>query len=313
MVKDKIIYRYLFKILVVQFISFILIYPIIWLLSILPFRVLYTISDGAYLFMYYLIGYRKKTVLYNLKTAFPEKTDEEINKLAKKFYKHFTDIFIEMIKSFTISKKEIMKRYQPLNIEVLHTLEKQNRSPILLGAHYANWEWIFNLNLRVGFNGFAIYKKLKNPYFDKKIRATRGRYNTKLIPTKEIFDVMQQNKKNKLLSIYGFLGDQSPKPEKAYHWPYFLGVQVPAYTGVEMLSKKYDLPIVFFKTTKIKRGYYECNLKLLVEHPEKYNDYQITDLFLKEVEQQIKEAPAYYFWTHKRFKHKDKVPRKLPT
>ncbi len=297
------------KILEVQFVSFILVYPIIWILSILPFRVLYTISDGAYFILYYLVGYRKKTVLYNLRTAFPEKSEPEIKKLSKKFYKHFTDIFIEIIKSFTISEKEIKKRYKAVNMEVIHKLEHQNKSIILLGAHYANWEWIFNFNLLVGYQGFAIYKKIKNPYFDKKVRETRGRYNTRLVPTKEIFEVMSHNKKHGVLSLYGFLGDQSPKPEKAYHWPHFLGVKVPAYTGVEMLAKKYDLPIVFFKTKKIKRGYYESHLKLLIENPSKYPDYQITDLFLKEVEQQIKEAPAYYFWTHKRFKHKDKVPR----
>ncbi len=293
----------------VRYLVFILVYPLIWLLSILPFRILYGISDGAYVILYYLIGYRKKTVVENLRLAFPEKSEVEIKKLSKSFYKHFTDIFIEMIKSFTISEKEIMERYKPVNIEVLQDLEQQNKSAILLGAHYANWEWIFNFNLRIGYQGFAIYKKLKNPYFDKKIRDTRGRYNTQLVPTKEIFEVMRSNKQQGILSIYGFLGDQSPKPEKAYHWPYFLGVQVPAYTGVEMLSKKYDLPIVFFKTKKVKRGYYESTLKLLVEKPNEYPDYQITDLFLKEVEQQIKEAPAYYFWTHKRFKHKDKVPR----
>jgi len=299
----------LLKILAVQFVSFILVYPIIWLLSILPFRVLYAISDGAYFIVYYLVGYRKKTVHFNLKTAFPDKSEAEIKKLSKKFYRHFTDIFIEMIKSFTISKKQITKRYTFKNIEVLRELENANRSAILLGAHYANWEWIFNLNLQVKFGGFAIYKKIKNKYFDKKVQETRGRYNTRLVPTKEIFEVMRHNKQQGVLSLYGFLGDQSPKPEKAYHWPHFLGVQVPAYTGVEMLAKKYDLPIVFFKTKKVKRGYYESHLKLLVEDPSEYPDYQITDLFLKEVEQQIKEAPAYYFWTHKRFKHKDKVPR----
>ena len=297
------------KILAVQFVSFILVYPIIWLLSILPFRVLYAISDGAYFIVYYLVGYRKKTVHFNLKTAFPDKSEAEIKKLSKKFYRHFTDIFIEMIKSFTISKKQITKRYTFKNIEVLRELENANRSAILLGAHYANWEWIFNLNLHVKFGGFAIYKKVKNKHFDKKVRETRGRYNTTLVPTKEIFEVIQENTENNVLSLYGFLGDQSPKPHKAHHWPNFLGVQVPAHTGVELLSKKHDLPIVFFKTKKIKRGYYESTLKLLVENPDNYPDYQITDLFLQEVEQQIKEAPAYYFWTHKRFKHKDKVPR----
>ena len=309
MPKDKIIYRYLSEILPVQFLTFILVYPIIWMLSILPMRVLHFISSCAYYLLFYIVGYRKKVVYGNLGLAFPEKSEGEIHKIAKTFYKHFTDVFIEMIKSFTVSKKEIHKRYQFKNVELLHRLEKAGKSTILLGAHYANWEWMFSLNSQVGFDGFGIYKKLKNPYFDKKVRSTRGRFNTTLVPTKEIFDVIKTNKQNKLLSIYGFLGDQSPKPQKAHHWPIFLGVQVPAYTGVELLAKKHDLAIVFFKTKRIKRSYYECTLELLTDRADQYPDYEITDKFLKKVESQIREAPEYYLWTHKRFKHKDKAPK----
>lgn len=298
------------KILQVQLLTFLLVYPFIWLLSILPMRVLHFISDIAYLVIYYIVGYRKKTVYGNLKLAFPNKTDKEIKHIAKKSYRHFADIFVEMIKSFTISKKELEKRWVIKNIDVLKDIEEQNKSAILYGAHYANWEWIFILNSKINYTGFAIYKKIANKHFDKKVKDVRSKYNTVLVPTKQIFEVIRSNKQKNLLSLYGFLGDQSPKPDKAYHWPIFLGVQVPAYTGVELFAKKYDLPVVFFKTKRVKRGYYECTLKLLAENPTSYKDYKITDFFLQEVEQQIKEAPEFYFWTHKRFKHRDKIPNK---
>ena len=294
-----------------QFLTFILVYPFIWLLSILPFRVLYFISDIAYYFIYYVIGYRKKTVYYNLNLAFPNKNKDEIKNIAKKSYRHFTDIFVEMIKSFTISEKELTKRYTFKNIDILHKLESENRSAMLLAAHYGNWEWVFILNTQVKFNGYAIYKKVKNPYFDRKVRETRGRYKTTLVPTKEIFSVIRENSKNNKLSLYGFLGDQSPKPEKAHYWGEFLGVNdVPIHTGTELLSKKHNLPIVIFTTRKIKRGFYETTFIETVNDPKSVEDYKITDQFLEIVEKQIRKAPEYYFWTHKRFKHIDKVPIK---
>ncbi len=291
----------------VKLLTFLLVYPLIWLLSILPFRVLYLISDIAYFFIYYIIGYRKKTVIGNLKIAFPEKSDDEIKHLSKKFYKHFTDIFAEMVKSFTISKQQIMKRYTFKNIEVIHHLQDQGKSAILLGFHYANWEWIFNLNLQIKYTGFAIYKRIRNKYFDKKVRETRGRYNTILVPTKEIFSVIKENKQKKVLALYGFLGDQSPKPKKLHYWNDFFYTYVPIHTGVETLAKKHDLPIVFFTVKKIKRGYYEATFELLTDAPSSYKDYELTDKYLQKVEAHIKAAPEYYFWTHKRFKHKDKA------
>jgi len=287
-----------------QFLIFILVYPFIWLFSILPFSVLYFISDGIYYILYYIIGYRKEIVRHNLKLAFPEKSNQELTIISKKFYRHFIDIFIEMIKSFTISEKEIVKRFKFTNIEILDNLVSKNRSLILLGSHYANWEWIFNLNLFLKqVNGYAVYKKLKNPFFNKTARESRERYNTTLITTKAITELIAHNTKNNIQSIYGFLSDQSPKSKKAHHWSTFLGRKVPVITGSEMLAKKHNLAVVSFTVKKIKRGFYEATFNLLAENPNDYKDYEITDSYLKELEQVIYKQPEFYFWTHKRFKH----------
>ncbi|MDY7393623.1 lipid A biosynthesis acyltransferase [Aureibaculum sp. 2210JD6-5] len=290
-----------------QFLSFILIYPFIWLLSILPFRVLHFISDGFYYLLYYVVGYRKKVVFDNLKLAFPEKTDKEITRIAKKSYRHFVDVFVEIIKLFTISEKQLLKRYKIGNIEILKALEREHRSSILMGGHYANWEWVFLLNTKIKFNGYAVYKKINNRYFDKKIIETRGRFNTNLVNTKNVFSVITKNNKENKLSLYGFLADQSPQVHKTHYWSHFLGVDnLPVHTGAELLAKKHDFPIVFFKTKRVKRGYYEVNFEMITKEPRSFKDYDITDIYLRKVEEQIKEAPEYYFWTHKRFKHRGK-------
>ena len=290
-----------------QLLTYILIYPFIWLLSILPFRILHFISDGLYFLLYYVFGYRKKIVFDNIKLAFPEKSDVEVTRITKKSYRHFVDVFVEIIKLFTISKEQLAKRYKIGNIDCIKNLEKQQRSGILMGGHYANWEWIFLLNTQVKINGYAVYNKINNPYFDKKIRATRGRFNTTLINAKETFSVITSNKKNNIPSLYGFLSDQSPQMSKTHYWSHFFGVDnLPIHTGAELLAKKHDLAVLFFKTKRVKRGYYEVNFELITDDPRSFKDYELTDIYLRKVEEQVKEAPEFYFWTHKRFKHRGK-------
>ncbi len=291
-----------------QLLAYIIIYPFLWLISILPFRLLYAFSDGLYILVYNIIGYRKKVVVANLKLVFPEKSSEEINTITRKFYHHLCDMVVEAIKSMTISEKEMRKRYIFTNIEELRQHEKNNRSVVLMCAHYASWEWIFILQKYVEFKGFGIYKRLHNKYFDAMVKRIRARYNSYLITTKETIPVLTASKQKGELSMSGFASDQSPKVEKAHHWQDFMGIKVPVHTGAEMIAKKLDMTVVFFNVDKVKRGYYQTTFKTLAEYPLEFDDYSITDAFIKLVEKQIHEAPEYYLWTHKRWKHRDKVP-----
>jgi KDO2-lipid IV(A) lauroyltransferase len=263
-----------------------------------------------YVLIYYVIGYRKKVVTNNLKLAFPNKSEQEIKEISKKFYHHFVDIFIEMIKSFTISKAEINKRYTYPNIELLNQLYKDGKGGILIGSHYANWEWILGLTQFVKYKGYAAYTKINNPYFNNKVKKSRSRFGSILIQTSRIIKEIEYNYKNNIQGMYGLLSDQSPQLKKTYYWSEFLGVKVPIHTGAEMLAKKYNLNLIFIETKKVKRGYYQTTFTLLNEKDsETYPNYELTDLFLRKVEAQIYAQPEYYFWTHKRFKHKDKAPK----
>ncbi|WP_196892533.1 lysophospholipid acyltransferase family protein [Aureivirga marina] len=292
-----------------QLIVFILVYPIIWLISILPFPLLYLLSDVLFFLLYYVIGYRKKVVFNNLKLAFPEKSHKELKNIEKKFYSHFVDIFLEMMKTFTISGKEINKRYKFKNIELLKELEKKNKTVIVMGSHYANWEWMAHLARFLDFEGFAAYTKIGNPYFDKAIKNTRGRFNTNLVPSTRIKRKVQDNFENNILSIYGLLSDQSPQLKKANYWSTFLGVKVPIFVGTEVMAKKYDFAVVYINVEKIKRGYYEATFKTITEEPNSVENFKITDTYISLLEKQIRNKPEYYFWTHKRFKHMNKAPK----
>lgn len=287
-----------------QFIIFIIFYPILWIISILPFRILYIISDFTYLIVYKIIRYRLKTVRENLLMALPHLTSQERLNIEKKFYKHLCDMFLEMIKTLSISNSEIDKRFKYTNLEVYKELEKKGKSISLLCAHYASYEWIISMNKNITFKGYGIYKKISNKYFDKLVHDIRSRFKATLITTKETIPTIEQNYKNGVLSLYGFASDQSPKLDKAVFWHEFMGIKTPIHIGVEFLSKKYDMNVIFLKTKKVKRGFYEGTFELMAENPKETKRFEISADYISRVEKQIYEAPEFYLWTHKRWKHK---------
>lgn len=294
-----------------KFVVFILTYPLIWLLSKLPMRILYLKSSFFYAIIYYIIGYRKRVVLKNLQLSFPEKTDEELKKIRKKFYKHFVDIFIESIKAFSISEKEIYKRYTYKNPELVNKYAKAGRSIAMVGSHLANWEWSVNMPLFVDIKCNVAYTSLGNKYFDEKVISSREKFGVTTFKSSKLIKAMQRHFFFKKQGVYGLLSDQSPKPSKTYYWREFLGVKVPVHTGAEMLAKRFDLVVINYAATKIKRGYYEVEFKLITDQPKALEDYKITDLYTEITEQNIRKQPEYYFWTHKRFKHQNKVPKEF--
>jgi len=289
-----------------QFLIYIIVYPFLWLISILPFRLLYLFSDGIYILLYHIIGYRKKVVYENLQLVFLDKSENELKRISKKFYHHFCDMMLESIKSLTISETEMKKRFAFTNIEEIKQHENNNQSIVLMCAHYANFEWIFILQKHVNSKGYAVYKPLANKYFDALIKRIRAKYNSYLITTKDTIPTLIKAKKDGELTINGFAADQSPKINKTFYWNTFMGIYVPVHTGAEMLAKKLDMAVVFFAVKKVKRGYYETTFKTITNTPKDYKNYEITDIYLNLVEQQIIEAPEYYLWTHKRWKHRDK-------
>ena len=307
--------RYLLQIFYqMQFLIYIVTYPLIWLLSILPLRILYILSDIIYVLLYNIIGYRKKVVKNNLKMSFPEKSQEELLKIEKETFHHFVDIFMEMIKSFSISKKEIAKRIIIENPELINKHINNNKSVIVLSSHHANWEWSpYLMDQFVDCKVYAAYTKIGNKYFDKKIKSSRTKFGAHFIPTKEFIDLMQRNSDSNINAIYGFLGDQSPQLKKTYYWNDFLGIRVPIITGAEMLAKKFDYPVIYLQTDQVKRGYYRSKFIELTEYPSDFPDYKITDMFLEVLEKQIRANPQYYFWTHNRFKHVGKEKGNIKT
>lgn len=287
-----------------QFIVFILTYPLLWVISILPMRALYVISDMSYLFLYYIVGYRKKVVRNNLELCFPKKNKRELRDLEKKSFRHFVDVFMEFVKSFSITDKELSQRLTLTNPEILDKYFDANKSVVFISGHYANWEWVpFIVESRLNYHLNVVYKKLANSYFDKLVRRTRKKFGVSVFSTKDFYPEILRNMKNNKIGAYGFIADQSPKWNKVKYWGNFMDIEIPVITGPESIAKKLDLPVFYFKTERVRRGVYECSFVLLEDNLKQAAPYEITNKSTKELEKQIRKAPEFYFWTHKRFKH----------
>ncbi|NNK11985.1 MAG: lysophospholipid acyltransferase family protein [Flavobacteriaceae bacterium] len=291
-----------------QLLVFLLAYPILRLISILPKPLFYGFSDIAFVLIFYLFRYRRKVVQNNLKLALPDLSEEERKRIEKKFYSHLCDLFLEMVKTMDLSKADVAKRYNIKNIELVQSLEKE-RSVLVLCTHYANWEWNTSINNVVSSKGFAIYQKVGNKYFDQLIRKIRAKWNTEPIEQKNTVKRMYENEREGIRGVYGIVSDQSPMMSKAQYWSPFMGITVPIFVGAESLAKKLDLATVFLKVSKIKRGYYQAEFIPINDQGSTAGKHEITEKFLRLAEQQIREQPEYYLWTHRRWKHKDKAPK----
>jgi len=287
-----------------QFLFFILLYPLFWFISILPFRLLYAFSDCVYVLIYHVFGYRKKTVRDNLALALPNLSDAERLVIEKKSFRHLCDMFLEMIKTMSISKKEMEKRFSFTNLPLYFEEEEKGKSIAIMIAHYATYEWVISMNHHITFKGYAIYKRISNKYFDKLVKDIRSKFKAYLITTKETKNIIESNAKKGILGVYGFASDQTPRPSENMYWSTFMGIETPIHVGAELFAKKNDMNVVFLKVKKVKRGYYEATFEILSNDVKSIPDFKLSEQFMDKVEQQILEAPEYYLWTHKRWKHK---------
>ncbi len=280
-------------------------YPIILGISKLPWRLFYAFSTCTYIITYYVIRYRRSTVTENLTLVFPEKSMKEIKSIRKAFYKHMCDMFLEMTKSLSISREELIKRYKVINLEEFHEFEKKNKSIIALMGHYGSFEWsnaidLVSLNPCVG-----IYKQIKNKHFDSLAHRIRGRFNSRLIASHKVARQIIKDKQENNVCAYGMISDQSPKINNAKYWTDFMGIKVPIFLGGEFLAQRLDVIVLYLQVKKVKRGHYEVKFIPITENSKEEDKFYSIKKYLRLLEEQIREQPEYYLWTHKRWKHRN--------
>ncbi len=288
-----------------QAVSFYIALPFLYLISLLPFWLLYRISDLFFVIIYYVLGYRKKVVMENLRNSFPDKSEKELKKIAFDFYRYLCDLFLETFKTLTISKKQMLAHCK-MNEETQKLFDSfyvQQRSIILVMGHFGNWEWAGNVVDSTKHQLFVIYHQLSNKYFNELVIKMRTRFGTKLIEMKSTLRDMVTNRKE--LTATAFIADQTPFPENAY-WTTFLNQDTPVFTGTEKIASKFNYPVIYISVKRRKRGYYEIFGELLFENPKETKEGDISEAHTRRLEKDIIEQPEIWLWSHRRWKHKRK-------
>ena len=291
------------KTVILQAILYYCTLPFIYGLSVLPFPLLYLLSDGVYILLYHVIGYRKGVVRANLVNSFPQKTEAEIEALCRRFYRYFCDLTLETFKTLTISKASMLKHcwLEQEAKDLFDRLAAEEKSFIIVMGHKGNWEWAGNtFSLCCGHQLYVIYHPLSNPHFNELMVRMRMRFGTKLIAMRETFKEMVRLREG--LNATAFIADQAPNPEKAY-WMDFLHQDTPVFVGTEKIAQKMELPVVYVTVHRERRGYYALKAELLLEPPYHAAEGAITRLHTKRLEQDIISQPETWLWTHRRWKH----------
>jgi KDO2-lipid IV(A) lauroyltransferase len=276
---------------------------IFFLFAILPFGILYALSDMLYPAVYYIVRYRRKIVRKNITLAFPEKTVKEIIEIEKKFYRFFCDLFLEVIKFSTISEEAILKRIEFINSQAVSEILDSGQSVMLMTAHYGNWEWGSALPLEFGRNRVCtIYKELKNKNFMDLMNRIRSRFGTKNIEMKKLLREMLRLRNNSKPELFIMIADQRPKRSSIHLRLNFLSNSTAVFTGTEDLARKFDYPVVFGTLNRTKRGFYKAEFIRITEQPLMMNEFEMTEKYFSLLEQRIRKHPEFWLWTHDRWR-----------
>jgi Kdo2-lipid IVA lauroyltransferase/acyltransferase len=272
----------------------------LYLLSLLPLRGLYLVSDLLFLLFYYFPGYRKKIVRANLKLAFSEWDSEQIRKTEKNFYRNFCDVVVEFIKIPSLSRDELLRRVQFTNPELFDDFAAKNESIIAVTSHMNNWEWggLALSALAKQYLCLGIYKPLRDKNFDEYFREMRGRFGMELVPMKQTLRSLAKNRHR--LTLTTLISDQSPLMNETEVVIPFMGTPVPVFNGAAHLAKSTGFPVIWFSMKRKKRGYYEVEIIPIPKSEDA--DYGITVKHVKMLEEEIRDRPAEWLWTHRRWK-----------
>ena len=277
----------------------------ITLLSHIPFCVLYVLSDIIYFPLYYVVRYRRKVVRKNLVESFPEKSLGEVIELEKKFYHSFIDISLESCKMMSISRDEIRRRIIFEDVELANAILRKGQNVGLFMGHFGNWEWVASMALWLWDGAVAaqIYHRLRNSPMDCVMKQMRERFGSVGVEMHDTVRFVRDMQSMGKTNIIGFIADQSPKLRESKHFVDFMNHSTPVLTGSEKVMKRYGYQAVFLAVRRLKRGYYECRITSLHPNAPELPDFELTRLYFERLEEEIKQQPELYLWTHNRFKH----------
>lgn len=279
-------------------------YPI-FILSLLPFCILYVLSDLAYYIMYYVVRYRRDIVRHNLTTSFPDKSEAEIVRIERKFYHWLCDYFVETIKLLSISDKELRRRFNIIGADKVEEYFKAGQDCAALLGHYCNWEWLSctGMALPEGRKIGLVYKPLRSKQFDNLFRRIRSSQPSSIVvPKNGILRELVKLRRDNIRSLFGYIADQGPRYNNIHLWLPFLNHDTGVFTGSERIIRKMKNAVFYVEMARPRRGYYTATFHLITDNAANVAENELTTKFFQMLEQTIQREPAYYLWTHNRWK-----------
>lgn len=281
-----------------------LVHGFFYIISLLPLRILYLLSDILFLLLYWIVGYRKKVVKSNLSKSFPEKSVRELKRIEKSFYRWLCDYFVESFKLISMPREEVRKRLVLQNTEELEECFKEGQSVAVVLGHYCNWEWLSCTPLYISedIKSGLIYHPLRNKVFDKLFIELRSHNDGVVVPKRDILRYLIDYNYKDIKSIFGYIADQGPTYENIHLWINFMNQETGVFTGGERIMRKMNNAVFYAQMSRPKRGYYTCTFKLITKTPNDLPEHEITKRFFSMLEDMIRKEPRYYLWTHNRWK-----------
>lgn len=283
-----------------------LVYGIAYGISLLPFGVLYLLSDFLFLIVYYIVGYRRKVVVKNLKASFPEKSEQEQKAIERQFYHWFCDYIVETIKLLSISNDKLLRHIEFRGVEEIEKAFARGQNCSALLGHYCNWEWLSATGLAfkrypqavMGLIYHPLYSEVFNQLFVK-LRSTHGGV---CVPKKDILRYLVTYKREDRRTLFGYISDQAPWWTNIHLWLDFMNQETPVFTGGERIMRKMNETVFYLDMERPCRGKYICTFRLMAPEAAKTEEYDLTRQFFKMLEQSIRRQPPFYLWTHDRWK-----------
>ena len=279
----------------------------LYVFACLPMFIIHGFSDILRLFLFYVIGYRKKVVLENIRKSFPEKEEAWVQHTAFLFYRNLIDTMLETLSMATRTSQFYKNHVKVHKSEVLGEFTQKGQPVILVCGHIANWEWAGQGLHQTGIQVDVLYHPLTSEFFNWYIYFCRTRFGIHPIPMGNSLREMLQRKN--IPSAITFIADQTPGPEGCL-WMEFLNQDTPVFLGVEKLAKKFNYPVVYGEMVRMGRGYYEIDFSLVTKEPKETAEFEITRKHMQLLEEYIIKHPENWLWSHRRWKHKRPVKTK---
>lgn len=282
-----------------------IVYALVYLVSLLPLRVLYLLADVLAGLMHTVIRYRRRVTRDNLTHCFPELPVKEIRRTERRFYRFLADYFVETLKLASMSEKEMRRRMRFEGLDEVNADLRRGRCVSLFLGHYGNWEWVSSMPLHLwrGAHPCQIYHHLHNrtaAYIFEKLRTRFGATN---IPMEDTLTVIGHDWRDGVPNICGYIADQSPKYASLHHFVDFFGRETAVLTGTERISRLVHAPVYYCEMTRPRRGRYVCRFIKMTGDASALPKFTLTDDYWRRLEAQIRREPYLWLWSHRRWKH----------